>query len=272
MTDTTPHTAMENALLSAMDWWDVSGADVPEIAPQSTKRRVRSAPPPSAKTAPPNTATQSPATLPPPTSDDERPALAAELAARAKTLTELRAAIESFDAGALSDNARSAVFSRGNADAEIMIIGEAPGAEEDQHGKPFIGAAGQLLDRIIGSIGLTDAHVYITNVVNWRPPNNRKPNAEEIAMCLPFIQRHIALKNPKLIILLGGTAMTALTDLKGITKTRGSWVEVKTEDYSANALITYHPAYLLRRPDLKRDVWRDMLAFRAKLIETDISL
>jgi DNA polymerase len=187
------------------------------------------------------------------------------MAAKCKTLPDLKAAIESFDAGAFSDGARGAVVARGNPDADIMIIGEAPGAAEDAAGQPFIGPAGQLLDKIFASIGLTEETLYITNVVNWRAPNNRKPNEAELAISLPIIRRHIALKKPKLIVLVGGASMTTLTGLKGITKTRGTWETLDIEGAAIPALITYHPAYLLLQPHLKRDVWRDMLSLSARI-------
>lgn len=257
---------MERALLSALDWWDVSGADVPEINPARRKPRARPATPQSTtpKAAPP-TARAQPASAPATITPDERAVAAATLAGKAKTLTDLKTAIESFNAGALSDNARQAVFARGNPDADIMIIGEAPGAEEDRQGKPFVGASGQLLDRILASIGQTEDTLYITNVVNWRPPGNRKPTQDEIALCLPFIHRHIDLVQPKLIVMVGSASMGALAGMNSITKSRGQWVDISTTASNIPGLITYHPAYLLRQPHLKRDVWRDMLSLRARI-------
>ncbi|WP_371396973.1 uracil-DNA glycosylase family protein [Fretibacter rubidus] len=266
---------MERALLSALNWWDVSGLDVPEIKPAAPKRK---------KSAPTHTPAQTPVkgsarqiaarktaaarpVTPAPAAPSVEPSAAQGIAQKAKTLADLHAAISAFNAGELSDSARQAVFARGNPNADIMVIGEAPGVNEDRAGKPFIGPTGQFLDRIFASIGLTDDDLYITNVINWRPPGDRSPTPEDVALCLPFIQRHIALKKPKLIILVGGVSMGALTTLKGITKTRGQWVDVAAGEHSAPALIVYHPAYLLRRPDLKADMWRDMLSLRAKIAD-----
>jgi len=254
---------LNTALKSALKWWGDVGVDIPPIAPTKAKRATprKSAQKNNAPPMQKPTAAQKPT---PPTN----PSVAADcapIAKAAKTLDALKTAIESFDAGALSDNARQAVFSRGNPNAEIMIIGEAPGRDEDIQGKPFVGRSGQLLDKIFASIGLTEEHVYITNVVNWRPPNNRTPNADEIAMCLPFLKRHIELKNPKIICIVGSIAMKALTDYTSITRSRGQWSELGVGESNIPALIIYHPAYLLRQPHLKRDVWRDMLALRAKI-------
>lgn len=253
----------EKSLASVLSWWDEVGVETPAIAPAKPKKRVpltqHNAP--SAKTAAPRPIV--PAVEAP--SDDARIKAAAAMAAKCKTPAELKAAIEGFNAGALSDSARGAVVSRGNPEAQIMIIGEAPGIQEDAAGKPFIGPAGQLLDRIFASIGLNEDSLYITNVVNWRPPSSGKPNEDDIALCLPIIHRHIALVKPKIIVLVGGVSMSALTGLKGITKTRGSWETLEIDNLSIPALITYHPAYLLRQPHLKRDVWRDMLSLKAKI-------
>lgn len=263
---------MEQALQSLMNWWEVSGIDVPEIkpAPKSQRRRnaapapaqgQHQAAPKAAPKVPPRPATPA-AKITPPSARVEK---AASVAASAKSLDALKSAIEGFDAGGLSDAARGAVFARGNPAADIMVIGEAPGREEDQAGKPFVGRSGQLLDKIFASIGLSEDALYLTNVCNWHLPGGRAPEADEIALCLPFIHRHIELHAPKTIIIVGGVAMSALTDKKGITKSRGDWVEVKAGSHSAPTLILYHPAYLLRRPEFKRETWRDVLALRAHL-------
>lgn len=264
---------MERALLSVLNWWDVSGLDVPEIKPAPAKPR---APSPATSQSPQRE--QARAASNPKASITARPVgkaeeplaavepkLSLELAKKAKTLAELEAAIKGFNAGALSDNARQMVFARGNPDADIMIIGEAPGGDEDRAGKPFVGPSGQLLDKIFASIGLSEGDLYITNVINWRTPGNRNANPEEIALCLPFIRRHIELAQPKIIVLVGGVSMTALTDFKGITKSRGQWADITVGEHIAPALVLYHPAYVLRQPHLKRDVWRDILALNAKI-------
>lgn len=265
---------MERALLSVLNWWDVSGLDVPEIKPAKPQKRARPAIQTQTHTAsqrgsarqiealktaaarPVNTA---------PASPPAEPSAAIEAAKNAKTLSDLKTAISGFNAGALSDSARQVVFSRGNPDADIMVIGEAPGPNEDRAGQPFIGPSGQFLDRIFASIGLGADDLYLTNVVNWRPPGDRSPTREDVALCLPFIQRHIELKQPKIIVLIGGVSMGALTPFKGITKSRGQWADVTAGTHIAPALVVYHPAYLLRRPDLKRDMWRDMLSLRSKI-------
>ncbi len=260
---------LEKSLSSVLSWWDEAGVETPALAPPKPKKRA------SLKREPVRPAGKTKAARPAaPLAAAPHDALikAAEvMAEKCKSAAELKAAIEKFNAGTLSDGARGAVVSRGNPSADIMVIGEAPGAQEDAAGKPFIGPAGQLLDKIFASIGLNEDTLYITNVCNWHPASHRKPNDEEIAICLPIIRRHIALIQPKIIVLIGGASMAALTKLKGITKSRGSWenINVKTKDGEASipALITYHPAYLLRQPHLKRDVWRDMLSLKAKIDE-----
>ena len=173
--------------------------------------------------------------------------------------------MDKFDAGTLSDSARQCVFARGNPEADVMFIGEAPGREEDIAGKPFIGPAGQLLDKMLASIGLTEDTAYLTNVVNWRLPKNRNPTEEDIALCRPFLHRHIELTAPKVIMLVGGVSLTALTGASGIMKMRGQWQTVSVAGKDIPALPIYHPAFLLRQPTLKKDAWRDLLALRERL-------
>jgi uracil-DNA glycosylase family 4 len=189
-------------------------------------------------------------------------------ACTAKTLDELRVQIESFDACSLKKTAMHTVFCDGNPKADVMIIGEAPGADEDRQGKPFVGQSGQLLRLIFTHIGLTLDHIYITNVLPWRPPGNRQPTPMEIAMCLPFLQRHIELVNPKIIVLAGSTAVKALlNNSEGITKIHGTWYSYMTPALKAPIPIMpiYHPAFLLRSPSKKKDVWMDMLEIKRKL-------
>jgi len=173
--------------------------------------------------------------------------------------------MDRFDAGPLSDGARQCVFARGNPEADVMVIGEAPGIEEDKAGKPFIGPAGQLLDKMLASIGLTEETAYLTNVVNWRLPNNRKTTDDDIALCKPFLDRHIELAAPKVILMVGGVSMSALMGLTGIMKQRGQWQIVTIAGTEIPALPIYHPAFLLRQPTLKKDAWRDLLALRERL-------
>jgi len=163
-----------------LDWWEDAGVDVPDVKLAAPKRKVPPRQAPAQKTMPSQTPRPKPA-APKPMID------AAPIAAKAKTLTELKAAMDTFDAGPLSDGARQCVFARGNPDANVMVIGEAPGIEEDKAGKPFIGPAGQLLDKMLASIGLTEETAYLTNVVNWRLPNNRKTTDDDIALCKPFL-------------------------------------------------------------------------------------
>lgn len=147
-----------------------------------------------------------------------------------------------------------------------MVIGEAPGREEDLAGKPFVGRAGQLLDRMLGAIGLAEADVHITNIVYWRPPGNRTPTPEEAQACRPFLDRQIELVEPQYLLTLGGPAAKAILDAhEGILKLRGRWREVQSAGRSIPVMPTLHPAYLLRQPEAKRQAWRDLMAFKAKL-------
>ena len=194
-------------------------------------------------------------------------ASARELAARATTLDELRDALASYDGCALKQTATNLVFADGAPEARVMIVGEAPGADEDRQGKPFVGVSGQLLDRMLSWIGFSRAeNVYISNVLFWRPPGNRTPTSAEVAACLPFVERHIALKQPDYLILSGGSsAKTLLGKTEGVLKLRGHWFSYQNPEMPTPvpALVTLHPAYLLRQPGAKRQAWRDLLAFKA---------
>jgi DNA polymerase len=190
---------------------------------------------------------------------------AAGIAAACTSLAELRAALEGFDACPLRRTATQLVFADGADDARIMLVGEAPGAEEDRVGRPFVGPAGQLLDRMLASIGLDRGRVRIVNVVPWRPPGNRTPSEIEMAQCLPFLHRHIALIRPDLLVLLGGVAVRAMIGGRdGITRVRGRWRQLEIPGLAdpVPTLPTYHPAYLLRQPAQKRLAWADLLALR----------
>ncbi len=193
---------------------------------------------------------------------------ATELSRKANSLDELKAILEKFERHPLHATAQNTVFARGDVNADLMIVGEAPGRDEDREGKPFVGRSGKLLDAMFAAIGLSaERGVYITNVVNWRPPGNRSPSAEEIQLCLPFIHRHIALKNPKILVLTGSVAAQSLGNVTtGITRLRGRWIEYKIGNgKSLPAMPIYHPAFLLRRPEEKRDAWRDLVAIESKL-------
>jgi uracil-DNA glycosylase len=192
------------------------------------------------------------------------------LAAEAQTIDALAAMIAGFDACPLKRTATNTVFVDGNPAALVMIIGEAPGADEDRIGKPFVGRAGHLLDRMLAAIGLDRTGVQITNVIYWRPPGNRKPTQAEIASCLPFVFRHIVLSRPKVLVLAGGTAASTLLDVSdGITRLRGRWFDLAVPGLDAPlpTLPMFHPAFLLRSPERKREAWRDLLALQAKLAE-----
>jgi len=198
-------------------------------------------------------------------------ATAAHLASEAGTVEALRAAVESYDGCGLKQFASRTVFADGNPKARLMLIGEAPGEEEDRRGLPFVGVSGKLLDRMLASIGYDRTTAYITNVMFWRPPGNRKPTAEEVALCLPFVERHIALVDPAVILLVGGlSASTLLATPQGITRLRGRWFEFATPGLArpVPAIATFHPAYLLRTPAQKRLAWRDLLEAKKKLEST----
>jgi DNA polymerase len=187
---------------------------------------------------------------------------AQEAAQAAGTLEELQSAMIAFDLCDLKLGARNLVFSDGIAGAPVMIIGEAPGREEDRTGKPFVGAAGQLLDRMFAAIGMgrdiAEAPIYITNTLPWRPPHNRDPKPEEIAMMKPFLLRHIQLADPKILVIMGNWACQALLAKRGITRLRGQWLEAVDKP----ALPMCHPAYLLRNPAAKREAWADLLMLK----------
>jgi len=221
------------------------------------------APPRGSDAAPPRARPPAPAALPPATGR------AAEAAAAAADLAALRAAIIAFDGSALRETATNLVFADGAPDSGLMLIGEAPGAEEDRLGRPFVGPSGQLLDRMLASVGLRreEGGFYIANILPWRPPGNRTPTDGEIALFLPFVLRHIALARPRRIVLLGGTAAKALLRAKdGITRLRGRWHGVAVEGLGeVPALATLHPAFLLRNPAAKRDAWADLLMLRRSM-------
>jgi DNA polymerase len=196
------------------------------------------------------------------------PGAARALAQSCTTLAKLKAAVMSFEGCELKRFATNTVFADGDSSGRIMLIGEAPGRDEDVQGLPFVGRAGQLLDRMLAEIGLDRRKVYITNVLNWRPPQNREPSPEEAAACLPFLHRHIELADPKLLILLGAVSVRHVLGLtEGITRVRGKWnlYQSAALNRSIPVMPTLHPAYLLRQPAAKRLAWRDLLAVAEKL-------
>jgi DNA polymerase len=172
-----------------------------------------------------------------------------------------------FEHCELKRGAKSLVFADGLPGARVMVVGEAPGRDEDIEGRPFVGRAGQLLDRMFAAIGLSRTAadpaqaLYITNVMVWRPPQNREPTPDEVAMLLPFLQRHIALADPRVIVVMGNTPLSALLRAKGITRLRGQWAEALGKP----VLPMLHPAYLLRNPAAKREAWADLLCLKARL-------
>ena len=187
-------------------------------------------------------------------------------AGEAATLAELEALVGAFDGCPLKRTAKSLCFARGNETARVMLIGEAPGRDEDLQGKPFVGRAGQLLDRMLAAIGLSESHVYITNTVYWRPPGNRTPSPQEIEACAPFLARQIELLAPKILVLLGGAAAKHILDVtQGIMRLRGKWLSYPCATGDIPTLATLHPAYLLRRPGEKCYAWRDMLMLKEAL-------
>jgi uracil-DNA glycosylase family 4 len=201
-------------------------------------------------------------------------ASARELAAAARSLEELGEALAAFDGCALKKTATNLVFGDGNPAARVMFVGEAPGADEDRAGKPFVGVSGQLLDRMLAWIGLDRSRFYITNIVFWRPPGNRTPTSDEVAACLPFVTRHIELVAPAILVPVGGPASEALLHRgEGISKSHGRWYDYQTPGLAAPipAMPIFHPAFLLRSPAQKRAAWCDLLGLEQKMADLGIS-
>lgn len=179
------------------------------------------------------------------------------------TLEDLRESMRNVEIS-IKDCALNMVFGVGNENAKVLLLGEAPGAEEDKQGIPFVGQSGQLLDKILAAIGLDRTKVYITNILPWRPPGNRTPTTDEIALFRPYVLKHISIINPKIVVCLGGTASKALLQTnQSMTQLRGKWITI--DGISAEILPTFHPAYLLRSPSQKREAWLDFLMVRKKL-------
>lgn len=179
------------------------------------------------------------------------------------TLAQLKEAMQRVDIS-IKDCAMNMVFGVGNEHAKVLLLGEAPGAEEDRQGIPFVGQSGQLLDKILAAVDLDRTKVYITNILPWRPPGNRTPTMQEIMMFRPYVIKHISLINPDIVVCLGGTASKALLQTtQTMTQLRGKWTRI--DELSAEILPTFHPAYLLRSPSQKREVWLDFLRVREKI-------
>jgi len=273
-------------LLSALKWQAEAGAD--EAVGEQPVDRFAAPPADSpAKAARPTAVSEgAPAHYSPPppsTSSSTAPKPAAagpgaenaaknasEIAAGAQTLDHIRAALETFEECPLSRTATNLVYTDGNPQARIVFIGEAPGAEEDRQGLPFVGPAGQLLDRMLAAIGLDRGQVLITNTLFWRPPGNRNPTPAEAAACLPFVERTIEIVDPEILVMVGGTAAkTLLARSEGIMKLRGKWFSYETPRMTrpVDAMAIFHPAFLLRSPGQKRATWRDLIEIKKRLGE-----
>ncbi len=257
-TDDAPRDRYREAAAATAAAVTVAREPVPEAVPPSAPQPAMAAP---QDPAPPNP----PAPLLPP---GDATWSAQEIATACTSLDQLVAAVRAFDGCALKRTATNTVIGDGNPEAALMFVGEAPGAEEDRQGLPFVGPAGRLLDRMLASIGLDRSAVYITNMLPWRPPGNRSPTAEELAICQPFLERQIELIAPRILVLVGGIAAKALLNRReGITRLRGQWFPFSTPRMGGTiqATATFHPAYLLRTPSAKREVWRDLLAIEDKM-------
>lgn len=253
------------ALLAALSWQIEAGVD--ECIGEEPVDRFQAA-----KEAPaPKTAKQSDPVVTRESVEPDGVTAARRAAAEAESLEALRAAMENFEGCALKGGAKNTVFADGSPAARVMFIGEAPGRDEDREGKPFVGRSGQLLDRMLAAIGLDrrsddpEKAAYITNVLPWRPVDNRDPSTDEAVMLWAFLERHIALAEPEIIVALGKTpAATLLESPVAITRMRGRWME-PARSGGRPLLLTFHPAYLLRQPAEKAKSWRDLLSLRAVL-------
>jgi len=254
-------TATERQAVQALlDWYEAMGADeaigdapVDRFA-QLVERDQAPTPPAGA----PRVAVAAP-----------KPGPSVEAAGSAATLGELEALVARFEGCPLKRTAKNLCFARGRDGARLMLVGEAPGRDEDLQGKPFVGRAGKLLDRMLDAIGLSEDQVYITNTVYWRPPGNRTPTPEEVEACAPFLARQIELNAPDVLVLLGNAAAKNILHVtEGIMRLRGKWLIYRSGDREIPTLATLHPAYLLRNPEAKRLVWRDLLSLKEKLEAT----
>ncbi len=278
-----PHTDQVSAAI-VLQWYTLHGLDE-AIGEEPIDRFATPAPTPAAAAVPPRPAQASapvpvrprpaaplPAApvvrAPVPLESPQLVEDARTLARACNSIAELEAAIRAFEGCALKRTAKNTVFADGVQGAPVMIVGEAPGADEDRLGKPFVGVSGQLMDRMFEAIGMSrERDLYITNILFWRPPGNRTPTLAEQAICLAFTRRHIELARPKLLVLAGGTSAKAILDTtEGIMRLRGKWTSLRLDDGSeVPTLPTFHPAYLLRTPASKRQSWWDLLAIDKKL-------
>lgn len=274
MTERIP-TTDEQELMALLDFYAASGVDLAlDEAPHNRFKEVR---PKAQNPAVPDqnrqqAAGQKASILPapatssgPPIPVDEAVMAARATAADAKNLDELRHLVAHFEGCSLRQSARHLVFADGTADARIMLIGEAPGREEDRQGKPFVGRSGQLLDKMLAAIDLDRESVYITNTLPWRPPGNRTPSPIEQEICAPFVKRQIELVDPEILVFLGAASAKLLTGRSdGILKLRGRWLDYQSSTTSIQAIATLHPAYLLRQPIQKRLAWQDLMMIQKK--------
>ncbi|MEA2758029.1 MAG: uracil-DNA glycosylase [Methylobacteriaceae bacterium] len=281
MLSLSPDVSLQSAA-ALLRWYNEMGVDlaVDDIAhDRFAEPEVKSVPPARVSDAPP--ARRAPAYAAPRTAPAIPPAAisalsseavvlsARETAERAQTLDELRRALDAFEGCALRKTATQLVFADGKPEARVMLVGEAPGAEEDRAGKPFVGRSGQLLDRMLKAIGLDRTSTYITNVVPWRPPGNRTPTPLETAACLPFTRRHIELSSCEILVCLGNPSTQILLGARdGIMRTRGRWLEYDAGSRTLRAMPMLHPAFLLRQPGHKRLAWRDMRELARALPQT----
>lgn len=238
-------------------------APVAPVAPVASKasQPAKATPAPAAPMA-----SAEPVAKPPP-GFDQALKTAVKVAGAAKTLDELKLALDEFDGCGLKKTATNIVFGSGNPDAKLVLMGDAPGGEEDRQGVPFAGVSGQLLDKMLASIGLKRDEIYISNTVFWRPPGNRSPNAGEISICQPFVERMVELIDPEILITVGGPATHSLLAQQGsISRLRGNWFSYETPRMSRpiQATAIYHPEYLLKSPAMKRPTWHDLLEIRKK--------
>ena len=248
---------------------DRFAAPAPQAAPPPVLQQAPVAPTPIR----PTPAAPAPLRGPVPIESPQLVEDARALAQRCNGVEELEAAVRAFEGCALKRTAKNTVFADGVVGSPVMVVGEAPGADEDRLGKPFVGVSGQLMDRMFDAIGMSrERDLYITNILFWRPPGNRTPTLAEQAICMAFTRRHIELAQPKVLVLAGGTAAKSVLDTtEGIMRLRGKWTSLNLDDGSAvPTLPTFHPAYLLRTPASKRQSWSDLLSLDKKLRELGI--
>jgi DNA polymerase len=252
---------------TALRWqWEMGATDFVGAEPRDWRRAVNAPLPPA--TIQHDVPLPFQATAPAAPAAPVLPVFADPDLSAVKTLDELRGAIAAFDGLEIKKSATNVVFGEGAEKPRVVFVGEAPGADEDRLGRPFVGVSGQLLDKMLASIGLSRAeNSYITNVIHWRPPGNRQPTPQEIQMSLPFVRKHISLLAPEFMVVLGGSAAKAMLDInEGITRARGGWREYACDSgRKIPTLIMFHPAYLLRAPAQKALAWRDLLALQTRL-------